>query len=87
MIVRIALCVCAAVCACFVIAFSLRCKRPLRAFFMSGLTGVAVLTVINLLSPLSGVWLGVNPWSVGCSAVAGVPGVLLMLTMRVLWNI
>lgn len=54
---------------------------------MSGLTGVAVLTVINLLSPLSGVWLGVNPWSVGCSAVAGVPGVILMLTMRVLWNI
>lgn len=84
---RIIMYVAGAVCSLAMIFCCLKLKRPFRAILINMLTGLAVLTLINILSPLTGVWLGVNPWTVGCSAVGGVPAIALVLIVRVLWNI
>lgn len=84
---QIVLYVAAAVCSVAMVICCLKMRRPFRAVLINMLSGLAVLTLINLLSPLTGVWLGVNAWTVGGSALGGIPAIVLMLIVRVLWNV
>ena len=43
--------------------------------------------VLYLTAGYTGVRLGVTPWSVLCASAAGVPGVALMVLMRLIWLI
>ena len=60
--------------------------RPLRAFFLTAISGTAGLSALYLLKQLCGVGLPINEMTLGVSAVAGIPGVILLLmtqlTMR-----
>lgn len=84
---QIILYIAGAVCSLAMIVCCLKQRRPFRAIAINMLTGLAVLTLINILSPLTGVWLGVNAWTVGCSAVGGIPAIVLVLIVRVLWGV
>ncbi len=60
-------------------------RRPLRGTLLSLMPGIAALTVINLLSPLTGVGLPVSRLSVSGAALLGVPGVTAMLIIQALF--
>lgn len=84
---QIVLYIAGAVCSLAMVVCCHKTQRPFRAAIINMLGGLAALTLINLLSPLTGVWLGVNPWTVCCSGVGGVPAIVLMLIVRVIWKV
>lgn len=71
----------------FLLAFALKTKKPLKTLMLSALIGIIALVCVNLTSGLTGVMLHINGWTVVTSAVVGIPGVLAMLTLRILWGI
>lgn len=73
--------------AVFLLAFALKTKRPLKTLMLSALLGIAALLCVNLTSGLTGVALNINGWTLTTSLAAGIPGVLAMLTLRILWGI
>lgn len=64
-------------------AFS-REKKPFRKAFLTMLSGLAALAVVNLLSPYTGVGLPVSILTLCGSAVGGIPGVTLLLVMNMI---
>ena len=58
--------------------------HPVKAAFLSVLSGVAALFAVSLLKNGSGPLLPVNEVTLGISAVGGVPGVLLLLCTRLI---
>ncbi|MDR1892448.1 MAG: pro-sigmaK processing inhibitor BofA family protein [Oscillospiraceae bacterium] len=62
-------------------------KRPLRTLAASAFTGLAALAVVAATGYITQVSVPINLWSVLCAAGAGLPGVVLMLTMKIVWNI
>ena len=77
----------AAVYAIAFLFFSFKTGKPIKTIFLHVLLGLAVFLVLNLTAGYTGVRLGVNPWSVLCASAAGVPGVALMVLMRLIWLI
>ena len=69
------------------LVFLFRTKKPLRNLLLSAAIGLAALLLVHFTGPLTGVGLPLNPWSALCSAAAGIPGVLLLLAMRIVWLI
>ena len=57
-----------------------------RSFLLSALQGVAALFAVNLSGMITGVTLALNYWTAGVSAVLGLPGVICMLAMNVIFN-
>lgn len=66
---------------------ALKSKRPLRTLAASALTGLAALAVVAITGYFTKVSVPINLWSVLCAAGAGLPGVVLMLVMKIVWNI
>ena len=56
----------------------------MKTLLFSALSGIVVFTVINLLSSLTGITISVNAWTLGSSAVFGMPGVLGLLILRMI---
>lgn len=77
----------AAVYAIAFLFFAFKSGKPIKTILFSALLGLGVFVLLNLTGGYTGVSLGVNPWSVLCASVAGVPGVVLMVVMRLLWII
>lgn len=67
------------------LVFLIRTKKPLRNFLLSAALGLAALLIIHFTGTFTGVDLPLNPWTVLCSAAASIPGVLLLLGMRMVW--
>ena len=86
-IIKYFLMIAAAACALTIIIFAFRTKRPLRTLFASALGGIIALFAVLLFSPLTGVRLEINIWTIACSAGTGIPGVILMLVMKTVWSV
>lgn len=56
----------------------------MKTLLFSALSGIVVFTVVNLLSSLTGITISVNAWTLGSSAVFGMPGVLGLLILRMI---
>lgn len=56
----------------------------LKSFLVSALSGMAVFTAVNLLSGYTGVDIPVNAYTLGASAGFGIPGVLGLITVRII---
>lgn len=67
--------------------FAFKTGKPLKTLLLNILVGLAVFTLLNVSSEYTGVGLQVNGWSLLCAGAAGVPGVALMVLMRILWMI
>ena len=63
------------------IHYAAKKKKPFMRAFLSMLLGVGVLTAINLLSGLTGVYIPVTELSLLTSTVGGVPGVALLVLL------
>lgn len=55
-----------------------------RCLFLSCLSGTGSLFAINILSQMTGFFIGINPVTLAVSALGGIPSVIAMLTARFL---
>lgn len=62
--------------------FCIKSGRFVRTLLLSALSGIIVLTAVNVLSGFTEVGIPVNGWTVGTSALFGMPGVLGLLVTR-----
>lgn len=61
-----------------------RAKRPVRKAISGILTGTFSLFAVNLLGTFTSVTLPISLLSIGISAVAGIPGVTMLLILRMI---
>ncbi len=69
----------------YIIVFLFFCYKSgkmVKTLLLSAASGLAVMTVINLLSKFTGVSIAVNAWTTLSSATFGIPGVLGLLIVR-----
>ena len=64
-----------------------RHKRPLRTVFASALAGASALGAVNMLAPFTGVALAMGWFSSFMAVVLGVPGVITMLLLNLLFGV
>ncbi len=60
-------------------------QKPFRRVVLFALIGIGMLTVLNVISPLTGVSLPVSRLSICISALLGIPGITMMLLLQLLW--
>lgn len=53
-------------------------KKLFRTMFITGLSGVSVLAIVNAFSSI----ISINVWTIGISASFGVPGIIAMLAAK-----
>ena len=56
-----------------------KCGHPIKAFCLSAFSGLSALFGVHLLQAVAGIRLPINEATLGVSAVAGIPGVILFL--------
>lgn len=66
------------------IHYAAKKKKPFKRAFVSMLIGVLVLGIVNLLSPLTTVYIPVTQLSLILSSAGGIPGVALMVILSAL---
>lgn len=63
-----------------------RTKRPVRGLVGSGAQGICALAAVNIAGAFTGVSLGLNLFSGLCCLVLGIPGVVMMLILKIIFN-
>ena len=63
------------------------CGKPLRRLLISGTQGLCTLVVVNLTGAFTGISLGLGLFSGLCCLFLGVPGVILLLFLKVLFGL
>ena len=82
----IALCV-TGVCMSLVILVALfRTGKPVRGLLGSGAQGVCALAAVNVAGAFTGVSLGLNVFSGLCCIFFGIPGVVSLLILKLIFN-
>lgn len=69
-----------------VLIFAFKTGKPFRALLLNALSGLAVLTLIDITTRFTGVHIPVNQWTAGLSAGFGVPAVCLFLVLPVIFK-
>ncbi len=64
----------------------LRTKRPVRGLAGSGAQGICALAAVNIAGAFTGVSLGLNLFSGLVCLVLGIPGVIGLLLLKLLFN-
>ena len=67
------------------IRFLAKTQHPLRNAAGGALSGVVALAAVNALSSYSAVTLSFNAVSLALAAVLGIPGVVMMLVMKLVF--
>ncbi|MBQ5890104.1 MAG: pro-sigmaK processing inhibitor BofA family protein [Clostridia bacterium] len=73
------------ICAIALIIFSFRGRRPFRTMLITALFGLLALTIVCVSGIFTGVTLPINIWTVSCSALGGVPGVITLLILKMIF--
>ena len=66
-----------------VLAILWRSGRFLRCLLFSAVTGNLALTAVCYAGAFTGVMLTMNPFTVGTATIFGVPGVLMLMLLRI----
>ncbi len=67
-----------------ILFFAIKSHKFFKTLLFNAFLGVCVLAIINLTAKLTGMYIPINWYSVGGSAVFGVPFVCLLLTLQIL---
>lgn len=67
--------------------FALLTKKFLKTIFLSALGGIVTLLILNFSSGITGFEIGINPSSVGVSAVLGLPGVIALVVIKMIFGL
>ena len=78
------------ICLCFIYGFlyfifAVATKKPFKTIFFYGFLGLAGLIVIDLTSNFSGIYIPVNPYTIGASTALGLPGTITLLLLRMIF--
>lgn len=63
-----------------------RSGRPVRGLLGSSVQGICALAAVNVAGTFTGVSLGLNWLTGGVCAVLGIPGVITLLLLKLLFN-
>ena len=85
-ILKYVLIACAVISAIVILFAAMRTKRPMKTLISSAIGGIIALIAVAITGIFTGVVLNINLWTLLCAAFAGIPGVVLMLVMKMLWN-
>lgn len=66
--------------------FAVGTNKPFKTILLYAFLGIAGLTAVNLTAKLSGVYIPVNPYTVGTSAALGLPGTVSLLLIKMIFN-
>ncbi len=55
------------------------------SLLFSAVSGLGALYLVNLAGTFTGVWLPMNFFSVPVAALGGIPGVITLLLLRIIW--
>lgn len=62
-----------------ILLLAIRSRKFFKTLLINGILGILAITVIDITSKYSGVYIPVNYYTVGSSAVFGLPGVFGLL--------
>ena len=62
-------------------------KHPIKTLFLSGLCGVISLFMVNFIGCAIGDILEINFCTLSISSILGIPGVILMILVKMFWMI
>ncbi|MCI9413677.1 MAG: transcriptional regulator [Clostridiales bacterium] len=65
----------------------LKSKKPVRGLLGSSAQGICALAAVNVAGAFTGVSLGLNLLSGLCCVVLGIPGVIALLVLKVIFNV
>ncbi len=74
-----------AVCAVVLLRSLVRGRRPIRDLFVGTVQGACALAAVNVAGAFTGVSLGINWFSVVACSAFGVPGVIGMLLLKLIF--
>ena len=63
----------------------IRSRRPVRGLIGSGAQGLCALAAVNVVGAFTGVSLGLNLLSGLCCLVLGIPGVVALLVLKLIF--
>ena len=61
-------------------------RRGFSALILNAIGGAAALFAVNIAGLATGIQLSVNRWSLGAGALLGVPGVISMLVLDIVFK-
>ncbi len=61
--------------------------KPGKTLWTGMLMGLFALLFVSLIGVITSDTLQINPFTLGVSAVLGVPGVVLMLIVKIIWKL
>lgn len=79
--------VAAAALVCGLIIVALRTPGTLKKIIGSAAVGFAALAAVNLSASVTGVGLAISGWTIAVAGFLGLPGVISMLFLKMIWKI
>lgn len=65
----------------------IRNPGTLKKIIASSAAGLMMLAVIDLTYAFTGIYIAVSVWTLAAAAILGLPGVISMLFLKIIWNI
>ncbi len=65
--------------------FACKTKKPILAVFLNSLSGIISIIIINLTEKYTGCHIPINPYSVGFTALYGIPAATGLLVVKFLF--
>ncbi len=67
-----------------IVFFAIKSHKFFKTLIFNAFMGICVLAIINLTSKLTGLYIPLNWYSVGGSAIFGIPAVCLFLILQII---
>ncbi len=71
-------------CAFVLFIFHIKSHKFLKSVFLNALLGFAAVILINITQKFTGVFVPINPWTVGGSGIFGLPCVCAIILAQIL---
>ena len=65
--------------------FAVGTNKPFKTIIFYAFLGLIGLTIVNLTSKFSGVYISVNPYTLSISAILGIPGTISLLLLQMIF--
>ena len=64
------------------LVIAVKTQKTLKTIASGAFSGIAALTLVDITSVFTGVFIPLNMWTVGSSAAFGIPGVISLLWLN-----
>ena len=61
---------------------AVKTNKPFKTMAGGAISGIAALTLVDITSTFTGVFIPLNMWTVGSGAVFGMPGIISLLVLN-----